>query len=115
MQVESATHSTQRIVSVLQMGVAVREAHWAVSVHSANVTQVTCKVQSSTGRSFKACMWLREFCWQVEAEVVRNSYNKIHQTVIDLLIHLRTRLRYAIDEVQADVDVSPLGVQKNSW
>ena len=35
MQVTSAMHSTQRIVSVLQMGVAVREAHWAVSVHSA--------------------------------------------------------------------------------
>ena len=26
------------------------------------------------------CMWLQEFCGQVEAEVVSNSRNKIHQT-----------------------------------
>ena len=33
-----------------------------------------------TGLQYKAGLWLRECCRQVEAEVLSNSRNKIHQT-----------------------------------
>ena len=33
-----------------------------------------------TGHPFMACTWLRECCRHVEAEVVSNSRNKLHQT-----------------------------------
>ena len=34
----------------------------------------------STGPGNNTCTWLRECCRQVEAEVVRNSRNQLHQT-----------------------------------
>ena len=42
---------------------------------------LTCHWLTPLGPPFMACMWLRECCRQINAEMVSNSKNKLHQTM----------------------------------
>ena len=58
-----------------------RFAHWASRNGQSGQGLIYSWIPlNCTGNLYKAVPRLQECCWQVEAEVVSNSKNKIHQT-----------------------------------